>query len=150
MSTSASTDLEEQICTLWVHNEAFSKEDVLFNAASFPKAFASSTVFTLTPYTSRVGVRDFQILASASSNKGNHSIAASTTTTGRQSHRTKSSARLGRDRQAKCFTFAGIDMDGELKLKHPNLQVTCSVSVELTYPDATGPDLHIRKDLPSV
>jgi len=123
-------DTEEQVCTLWVHNEAFAKEDVLFNATSFPKSFASSALFNLTPFMANVGVRDFQATATASvpANRGGKGTAYSTVSSsnrdGRQGGLPKSSALLGRNRHEKRFTFTATDMEADMKAKHPNLQVT--------------------------
>jgi len=119
-----SDELDEQICTLWVHNEAFSKEDVLLNTATLPKRLATTKFFNISAFVSNVGLRDFQASTpTVPPGKIGHIAPASYAGNGRRSGGSRRNRLLGRDRRAKCFTLAAKDMDVELKIKHPNLQV---------------------------
>ncbi|KAI9725216.1 MAG: vacuolar membrane-associated protein iml1 [Chrysothrix sp. TS-e1954] len=105
------TSLEKQ-CTLWVHNEAFSKEDVLFNASIFAKdAVHHDQPFTITSIDSGVGVRDF-----------GPSDVNVTELDQPQPPSTEPS-----------FIFLARDASDEMKLKHPSLQVSVSDKIAAAF-----------------
>ena len=96
--TSTST---EKPCTLWVHNEAFSKESVLFNAAFLPlDAARNHQLLEVKPIESGVGVRDFE---TSVVDDGEHTKSSSASST---------------------FLFVAKDVTAELKAKYPGLQVS--------------------------
>jgi len=124
MSASVGDDLDEQICTLWVHNEAFSKEDVLLNTSTLPKGLATNKIFNISAFVSNFGIRDFHAsTTTVPPGKNGHTEPASIAGGGRRNVGSKRDRSLGRDGRAKCFTLAAKDMDAELKTRYPNLQV---------------------------
>lgn len=96
------TTFEKQ-CILWVHNEAFAKEDVLFNASILPEGVeCEGRPFTITSLNTGIGIRDFETQEQDVSEVQNL-----------QTHTVEPS-----------LVFIARDASEELKVKHPTLQVT--------------------------
>lgn len=117
----------ERRCTLWIHDETFSKEQVLLNLDFFPEVKAGSLMAIIGLKTD-TGLRDFQgkahgpLVIPSLKNRSSTNLKLLTGGLG-----SKHDVDLGRK-----YIFMVTDMPKELKLKHPGLEL----SVDKTIADA--------------
>jgi hypothetical protein len=130
----------QKVCTLWTHDENFSKENVVFNEEKFPELPLSPTsLIQILALKHAPAVRDFQV---SSKNKAKDSTAGRVDESGPDGHpeaRSKRSRRGstkitldengavipgGRDVDPeRSYIFVAKPMSPDLRSKHPTLQV---------------------------
>lgn len=122
-TTSKST--VERRCIIWVHNEAFSKDEVVLNLDLFPDVKAGELMAIVVLRTDS-GVRDFQekaqndadnLATAASRDRSNSNPKSPVQSNGEAKH----DLDLG-----KRYLFVAKDMPKELKSKSPTLEVSVS------------------------
>lgn len=139
--SNAKTTKVQKLCTLWTHDDNFSRDDIVFNEDKFPELPTKpGTLLQIIPVTSSISVRDFQATRNTEhvpphvrtdvtardsrvsipgrSRRGSITITIDengTTTAG------------GRDLDSdKAYVFAASTISADLKSKHANLQVSIS------------------------
>jgi DEP domain-containing protein 5 len=120
----------ERRCIIWVHDEAFSKDEVVLNLDLFPDAKAGDLMAIVALKTDS-GVRDFQEKA--------QKIDADNLATAMQRERSNSNPRSpnqanGADTKhdldlGKRYLFIATDMSKEMKTKQPGLEVSVAKSI---------------------
>lgn len=111
--TESRLEQPELRCTLWVHNDSFSNEDVLFNSLACSQlAIAPGDALAITPFRTASAIRDFQ----------DDPQAAHTERETLHAHHAASNSLRGNGTQ--CFVFVAADMDPDLRLKHPTMQIS--------------------------
>lgn len=106
----ASIDLNEQRGTLWVHNDAFAKEDILLNIAALPLLrISTGDALVVRPFYAAPAVRDFQDAVQDS-----------------ESNPRAGDARPISRGSLQPLVFVVRDMDKEICTKHPTLQISVS------------------------
>jgi DEP domain-containing protein 5 len=131
----------QKVCTLWTHDENFSKDDVVLNGEKFSELPATSgSLIQILALRHVTAVRDFQTAAKAALKEGSHMKGDSTTTDASADTNSKRSRRgsvkitydengliieEGRDVDPeKSYVFVAKPMAADLKSKYPNLQVS--------------------------
>jgi hypothetical protein len=130
----------QKVCTLWTHDENFSKETVVFNEERFPELSLSPTsLIQILALKHAPAVRDFQVSSKCNTRdgapgKGNES-GQDVHTEGRSRRSRRGSVKItldengtvipgGRDVDAeKSYIFVAKSMSSELRSKHPTLHV---------------------------
>ena len=130
----------QKICTLWTHDDNFSREDIVFNADKFTEIHTSpGTLLQIVTIDSGTAVRDFQVDAKATQANTSQSKAGTRSKeaagaghhgAGRRGFITitidenGSTIPGGRDIDVeKAYVFAVAALPADLKSKHANLQV---------------------------
>jgi hypothetical protein len=130
----------QKVCTLWTHDENFSKEDVVYNAEKFPELPSTpGSLLQILALNHATAVRDFQATAKSNAKEnGSAKNDNSGNDTSRDTHSRRSRKaelkitidengsliRGGRDVDPeKSYIFLAKPMPADLKSKHPNLQV---------------------------
>jgi hypothetical protein len=130
----------QKICTLWTHEENFSKDDVVFNGEKFPElSIISGSLIQILILKQATAVRDFQAAAADAPKENSHAKVNDTekesVSEAHHKRNRKGSVRVtvdesgpqiydGRSADAnKSYIFVARPMPMELKSKHPNLQV---------------------------
>jgi hypothetical protein len=137
----------QKVCTLWIHEDKFSKEDVVFNGDKFPELPATpGSLIRILRLKGLTSVRDFQspnthaAAKDVSQTKADNSSKESTHET--RSRRTRRGSVVltldengqpipgGRDVDSeKSYIFVAKPMPADLKSKYPNLHVSYETSV---------------------
>lgn len=132
----------ERRCVLWVHDEGFSKDDVVLNLDLFPEV-KPGDLMAIMALKAESGVRDFQekmqtskrdsdTLATSMQRERSSSYPRSpVTTTGNQS-RHGSDAKHDTDLWNR-YLFIARDMPKEMKAKQPNLEVSLAKHIADTF-----------------
>jgi hypothetical protein len=115
----------ERRCTLWVHDEGFSREEVVLNLDLFP-GFKPGELMAIMALKTDSGVRDFQE-KTQSSNRDSVALGAPI-----QRERSASNPRSpasGKDAKRdvdrwKRYLFIAKDISREMKAKHQGLEVS--------------------------
>ena len=122
----------ERRCNLWVHDDVFSKDEVVLNLDLYPEVKAGDLMAIVALKTDS-GVRDFQDQVNAS--KKDLPALATAMTRERSSSNPKSPT-LGSDMDSKHdvdigkrYLFTAKDMPKELKAKHPGLEVSVAKQI---------------------
>jgi hypothetical protein len=145
ISSSKQTKVQ-RICTLWTHDENFSRDDIVFNGDKFPELpTAPGSLLQIVAIHAGTAVRDF----SSSTRAPPHESAQATTTEPVSKDTTDSQSRKsrrgsftitidengstipgGRDVDAeKTYIFASKPLPQDLKSKHANLQISISEKI---------------------
>lgn len=131
----------QKVCTLWTHDENFSKEEVVFNEEKFPELPTSpGSLIQIMALKHAPSVRDFQPTPHQTQGDGDGQDGFPETHS-RRSRRgpvritvdeNGSVIQGGRDVDPeKSYIFVARSMRSELKSKHPNLQVCLWASTEM-------------------
>jgi hypothetical protein len=136
----------QKVCTLWIHDENFSRDDVVFNGDKFSELPATpGSLIQILGLKQVTSVRDFQstnthtTAKDVTQTKADNSSKESTHAT--HSRRTRRGSVIqtldengqpiqgGRDVDSeKSYIFVAKPMPADLKSKHPNLHVSCETS----------------------
>ncbi|TAQ86963.1 hypothetical protein B7494_g4723 [Chlorociboria aeruginascens] len=115
----------ERRCTLWVHDEAFSKDEVVLNLDLFPE-FQVGELMAIAALKTDIGVRDFQDKAQGQDSE----------MLGVSMHRDRSNSKPRRPSEpngvdanhstdlGRRYLFMAKNIPKELKSKHPNLEIS--------------------------
>lgn len=131
----------QKVCTLWTHDDNFSRDDIVFNEDKFSELpTTAGSLLQIIPISSGTSVRDFQSAAKTAHNaaaqgKPDHaSQDCGTETHSKRSRRGSLTITLdehgsvipgGRDVDTeKAYVFVSKTLPVDLKSKHPNLQVS--------------------------
>lgn len=131
----------QKICTLWTHDENFSKDDVVFNGDKFPELPATpGSLIRLVALKQTPAVRDFQTLPKASVKdigQNRRDAASKNTRPDSHSRRSRSQSVMltldengavipgGREVDTqKSYIFVARAITSDLRSKYPNLQVS--------------------------
>lgn len=130
----------QKVCTLWTHDDNFSRDDIVFNGDKFPELpSAPGSLLQIVAINAGTSVRDFQANGSSAHNditqaKREHAA----TRFGADSHAKRSRRGSititvdengsivpgGRDIDTeKAYIFVNKSLPADLKAKHTNLQV---------------------------
>lgn len=122
----------ERRCVLWVHDEAFSKEEVLLNLKLFQRddLKVGERMAIVALKTDTIGVRDFQN-KDRSAKKGHNDISASVHLDASLLDVPLSREGLGKEAlhnadDEKRYIFAVKDMGSETRSKQPHLEISIS------------------------
>jgi DEP domain-containing protein 5 len=128
---SAPDKLHNRACLLWVHDDKFSKDEVLFNAGFFPDASVTiGDLIEVKPDIANSDIRDFQQKhgskpqdprGDGQSKRGTQPEKLPTTEQGLQQDVTRD-----HDSHKHCV-FIVKPLPPEIKTKHPGLQVCSSI-----------------------
>ncbi|KAI9679233.1 MAG: vacuolar membrane-associated protein iml1 [Caeruleum heppii] len=135
----------EKICTLWVHNENFSKEEVILNINAFPcNTVRTGDLVEIVSLKSETSIHDFQHLNDArhGTDQIRHSrhytggAPETSSATGEGSNELKTTDEPFVDESVqpdpdirKRYLFIVKDMSSEQKSKQPNLQVSLAAHI---------------------
>jgi hypothetical protein len=139
--SNAQTTRVQKICTLWTHDDNFSRDDIVFNADKFPELpTAPGTLLQIVGIDSATSVRDFQppskgaqpdVAYTRSVNIAQDHIAHRLPKRTRRGSATitidENGARFpgGRDiDDDKAYVFAVTALPADLRSKYANLQVS--------------------------
>jgi hypothetical protein len=133
----------QRLCTLWTHDDNFSRDDIVFNVEKFPEIpTAPGTLLQILGVDSVTAVRDFQTISKTThfdtpQAKGDNTSRDAGVI--EQSSRTRRGSTTitidenlstfpnGRDGDTeKAYVFAVTTVPADLKSKYANLQVSCS------------------------
>ena len=131
----------QKVCTLWTHDDNFSRDDVVFNGEKFPELPAiPGSLIQIIALKHATAIRDFQTAAKSTpkdasqAKEGESSKDASQATHSRRARRGSVMITLdengsliqgGRDVDAdKSYIFVAKPIPADLKSKYPNLQVS--------------------------
>jgi hypothetical protein len=136
----------QKICTLWTHDDNFSRDDIVFNSDKFPELPTTpGSLLQLVAFNAGTAVRDFSATSKTPQSDATHS---------RPDSAAKDSSADSRSRRSRRASFtitvdengstipAGRDVDGDrtyifalkplppdLKSKHANLHVSISEKI---------------------
>ncbi|KAF2129291.1 hypothetical protein P153DRAFT_396578 [Dothidotthia symphoricarpi CBS 119687] len=133
----------QKVCTLWTHDDSFSRDDVVFNGEKFPELSATpGSLLQIVAITPGVAVRDFQTAAKSAQTEAAQARGDNVTRDNGADNYSKKSRRGsititidengstipgGRDIDVeKAYIFAPKPFPADLKAKHGNLQVSIS------------------------
>jgi DEP domain-containing protein 5 len=128
-SVSKAREPVERRCVLWIHDEQYSKEEVILNTDLFPVGTVKpGDLLAIVALKTDVAVKDFQE-RNASAKKGTEPFSASLQPDINVEERKSSTGSVSVDGQhdidqQKRYLFAVKDMSKELKAKQPNLEVS--------------------------
>ena len=132
----------QKVCTLWIHDQNFSRDDVVFNGDKFSELPANpGSLIQILGLKQVTSVRDFQSTNTHNSAKEvtqtNAENSSRESTHATHSRRTRQGSVIltldengqpiqgGRDVDSeKSYIFVAKPMSADLKSKHPNLQVS--------------------------
>jgi hypothetical protein len=133
----------QKVCTLWTHDDNFSRDDIVFNGEKFPEIpTAPGTLLQIVGIGSATAVRDFQTSAKSAHSDGpqarSENITSEPNTHPSPARTRRGSITItidengstypgGRDIDAKkAYVFAVTALPADLKSKYANLQVSCA------------------------
>lgn len=134
----------QKVCTLWTHDDNFSRDDVVFNGEKFLELPATpGSLIQVIALKYGTAVRDFQSSARASSKEVSQGKADdSTAVTEIHSKRSRrGSVRITLDENGsviqegrevdldKSYIFVAKRFPADLKSKHPNLQISIAEKI---------------------
>lgn len=135
----------QKICTLWTHDENFSRDDVVFNSDKFPELpSAPGSLLQIVAINSGTAVRDFSSankapLHDAAHAKTEPSSKDATDSQSRKSRRGSFTITIdekgstipgGREVDTgKTYIFASKPLPQDLKSKHANLQISLTEKI---------------------
>jgi hypothetical protein len=128
----------QKICTLWTHDDNFSRDDVVFNGDKFPELpITPGTLLQIVSIESGTSVRDFQASAQAHAPQ-DRGASSARDADGQLKRSRRGSMTLtvdengtaipgGRETDVdKAYVFAVTALPADLKSKHANLHVSIS------------------------
>ena len=121
----------ERRCNIWVHDESFSKDEVVINLDLFPDV-NSGELMAVVALKTDSGIRDFQDKAESSKWNGD-SVAPSSQSEHGHGHPSPIQAN-GSDvnhdiDSGRRYLFLAKDMSKETKIKHPTLEISVAKHV---------------------
>lgn len=135
----------QKICTLWTHDENFSRDDIVFNTEKFPELPTSpGTLLQIVAIHSGTAVRDFSSTTKGQPHDAAQASAGSMSkdsidTQSRKSRRGSFSKTIdengsvlpgGRDVDTeRTYIFASKPLPQDLKSKHANLQISIAEKI---------------------
>ena len=131
----------QKVCTLWTHDDNFSRDEIVFNGEKFPELpTVPGSLLQIVPINSGTAIRDFQsALKSTEIDVVQEKPEGARKDTGADSHSKRSrrgsititidengsAVPGGRDIETeKAYVFVSKVLPPDLKSKHPNLQVS--------------------------
>ncbi|KAH7395088.1 hypothetical protein DE146DRAFT_615572 [Phaeosphaeria sp. MPI-PUGE-AT-0046c] len=131
----------QKVCTLWTHDDNFSRDDIVFNGEKFPELPTTpGTLLQIVAVDSGTAVREFQPNVNSTQHHASHAKshdAAQEHGTGHVPERTRresmtvminqNGSKLPGSRdidEEKAFVFSVAALPADLKSKHANLQVS--------------------------
>jgi len=116
----------ERLCTLWVHDDTFSKRPVIFNKALLASqghhAVQQGTLLKVVRATTGVAVHDFQSADDQpKSAHSNHQTSSEALPDATQASALQGGSEV--DGARKHLVFVLEELDSDLLTKHPSLQV---------------------------
>lgn len=130
----------QKICTLWTHDENFSRDDIVFNGDKFPELPTTpGTLLQIVAINAGTAVRDFSSSVKTSTHdspqlKGEALPKDAADVQSRKSRRGSFSRTIDENGSAmpgghdvdleKTYIFASMPLPQDLKAKHANLQVS--------------------------
>lgn len=148
MSKSISTSKQtrvQKICTLWTHDENFSRDDIVFNSEKFPELPTTpGSLLQIVAINSGTAVRDFSSTTKVPPHDAAQASAGpvpkdTADTPSRKSRRGSLSKTVdengstvpgGRDIDTeKTYIFASKPLPHDLKSKHANLQISIAEKI---------------------
>ncbi len=132
----------QKVCTLWTHDDNFSRDELVFNGEKFPELpTAPGTLLRIVSISAGVAARDYQLASKNGQDGMNHARTGDTEKGADGNSHMKRSRRGsltvtidengstipgGRDIDTeKGYIFVAKPLPLDLKSKHPNLQVGC-------------------------
>ncbi|KAL2352648.1 vacuolar membrane-associated protein-like protein IML1 [Cryomyces antarcticus] len=133
----------QKVCTLWVHEDNFSKEDAVFNVGYFPDGITIGSLVQVVAVKEPTAVHDLQPATGKPHEDGSSGVkkegSAFSSAPGdsiQKKHDSSAPDVLGEsgtplesvrtfDPQ-NCYVFVVQDMSSEMKAKHPGLQISLS------------------------
>lgn len=122
----------ERRCNIWVHDENFSKDEVVINLDLFPDV-KSGELMAIAALKTDSGIRDFQ--DKAQNSKTNGESIAPTTQSDRGHSISKNPVQVNGSEvnhdvdRGRRYLFIGKDMSKEMKTKQPNLEISVAKHV---------------------
>lgn len=130
----------QKVCTLWTHDDNFSRDDIVFNGEKFPELPTTpGTLLQIVAVDSGTAVRDFQSNVSSTQHHSSQARSRDATDDNGVNHTPQRTRREsmtvtinengskvpgGRDMdEEKAFVFSVAALPADLKSKHANLQV---------------------------
>lgn len=131
----------QKVCTLWTHDENFSRDDIVFHGERFPELPTTpGTLLQIVPVSSSTPDRDLHATPGAIQTDDPQATAKGSGKDAGASVQTKQRRRGSHtltieehastipsqrhDEVDKAFIFAVADLPADLRSKHPNLQVS--------------------------
>lgn len=131
--SSGSNVLVERRCLLWVHDDHFSKEDVIINLDLFPPhSVRPGELMAILPLKAGAGFRDVQEKRTPPSEMSDSPLASSPITPGHSDARPAGvgSAESQHDNaMGKRYLFAAREMSKEMKSRFPSLEISVAKHV---------------------
>ena len=137
----------QKVCTLWTHDDNFSKEDIVFNGEKFPELpTAPGSLIQILALKHATAVRDFQATAKTHSTDNLQKTGESHRDVHRETHSRRSRRgsvtvtfdengtviQAGRDVDPeKSYIFVAKPLSADMKSKYPNLQASLGTSINL-------------------
>ena len=127
--TSKIKEAVERICVLWIHDDQFSKEDVVLNMDLFPQGNVKpGDLIAIVALKAEVAIRDFQD-RNMSLRRGAESLSASLQPDPQVEERKSPAGSISIDGQhdidnEKRYLFAVKDMSKELRARQPTLEIS--------------------------
>lgn len=139
----------QKVCTLWTHDDNFSRDDIVFNPEKFPELPASpGCLLQIVAIESGLAARDAKEKQNSTQShvsRGHHfgeMIIPDTESHLKPQHRGTNTITIdengstipgGRNANIeKAYIFVSRVLPADLKAKHTNLQVTCAIMPEYT------------------
>ena len=138
--TSSKNTKVQKICTLWTHDENFSRDDIVFNSDKFPELPTTpGTLLQIVALNTGTAVRDFSSSVKTSAHdspqlKGESQSKDAAEFQSRKSRRGSFSRTVDENNSTlpgshdvdseKTYIFAAMPLPQDLKAKHANLQVS--------------------------
>ncbi|KAI9726988.1 MAG: vacuolar membrane-associated protein iml1 [Cirrosporium novae-zelandiae] len=121
----------QRLCSIWVHDESFSKEDILFNAAALGDgAVRADDLLAVSAVLPTTSVRQFEPLAPSQKRRSllsnDFGDKSAVITHGEPIER-------GAEEPQKSFLFVARDISPEVKARYPNLQISVTSSIAATF-----------------
>lgn len=138
--TSSKHTKVQKVCTLWTHDENFSRDDIVFNSDKFPELPTTpGTLLQIVALNTGTAVRDFSSSVKTSTQdspqlRGETSSKDAADVQSRKSRRGSFSRTVDENGSAipgghdvdseRTYIFASMPLPQDLKAKHANLQVS--------------------------
>ena len=133
-----------KVCNLWIHDEGFSKEEVLFNADIFGEsAVESEHVIEIGFLRASIEAQDFASKHDTTASTASMVDQVSQYNNGLDENASAAES-LESDENAK-FRFIATPMPQELRLQHPSLQICISKVIAETLGFCSGSRITVRK-----
>lgn len=133
-SNAESNEAVERRCVLWIHEEPFSKDEVVFNLSLFPpNTIQPGQLMSIVALKADSAVRDFQD-RNPPPKRGIDGLTASLQLDASVSELRSSRGSLSTDGRydvdtQKQYLFAVHDMSKDMKIKHPTLEISVAKHV---------------------